>query len=365
MASFFGRSHQFDERHKKNCYFNFMKQVGLHIIFWVIIVYWRANGDYYIDAPLEKFVWHNIVRLPPMIIATYIVIFYLLPKFIIEKKKYWTFAGLFVLNFWIAFSLDEYLIQSDLMHFVLQPDACEYQVFKQLHPFRNSFFLLSIMGLASMIRFFQLYRDKEKREYELIQEQLETQHAFLKAQVNPHFLFNALNNLYSMAIQKQEEEIAQGIESLSGIMQYLTYESSAKLVLLNKEIQLIQDYLDIQHLRTAETDDTTISFNIEGQTQDIEIAPVILLPLVENAFKHGVKPEFRCLVSIHLEIIKDQLFFKIKNTLFEKSEKAIVEKGIGLENVKKRLCLIYPDRHQIETKEEANYFLTFLQIQIR
>ena len=205
----------------------------------------------------------------------------------------------------------------------------------QLHPYRNSFLLLAIIGIASFIRFFKIYTEQEKKKNQLIQENLETQYAFLKAQVNPHFLFNALNNIYSMAIQNNQQGIALGLENLSGIMHYLTYESNAKKVPLEKEIKLLKNYIDIEQLRFDDTDDTTISFNVEGELAAKKIPPVILLPLVENAFKHGVKPEQKCLVSIKLSVKEDVLNFNIKNTLFDFGVRTIKEQGIGLANVKK------------------------------
>ena len=177
------------------------------------------------------------------------------------------------------------------------------------------------MMLASIIRFFKLYLEEEKRKHQLEEQQLSTELAFLKAQINPHFLFNALNNLYSIAVDKQQGDIAKGLENLSGVMQYLTYESNAPRVGLEKEIQLLQDYIEIQYLRFSDTDDITISFKLEGEVVGKVIAPVILLPLVENAFKHGIKPEQKCLVNIHLSITNGRLAFLVKNTLFSHKQK--------------------------------------------
>ncbi|MFK7933842.1 MAG: sensor histidine kinase [Saprospiraceae bacterium] len=342
-----------------------MKRVVIHLLFWTAICIWRAKGDYYLGAPLYKFIWHNVLRLPPMVIATYVVIYQLLPRFIIEKKEYWKFALGFAITFGLSFTVDEWIIKSPFMFEWLDITTHEeYLVFKPVHPFRNSFALLSIIGLATMIRFFKLFREKEQRESQLIQAQLETQHAFLKAQVNPHFLFNALNNLYSMAVQKKETEIADGLENLSGIMHYLTYESGSKFVPLAQEIQLIENYIAIQQLRIAEDDEITISFNVAGDIQGIQIAPVILLPLVENAFKHGMKPTHKSLISIQLAISGTRLYFKINNTVFEKSAQEISEKGIGLENVHKRLELIYPEQFTLNSQAENGYFQTILQLPI-
>ena len=341
------------------------KQVGLHILFWGVILYWRAQGDYYWDIPIEKFYLNNLVRLPILMISTYIVLYYLLPKYIIDDKQYLKFGLLFLLNLAIATALEKLLNRSDFMHEVLQPISHKQWLgLKTGHPFRNSFSLLSIMGLASVIRFFKLFREKEQKENQLKEENLTTKLAFLKSQVNPHFLFNALNNIYSMAVQKNQPEIAEGLENLSGIMHYLTYESSSSFVPLEKEIELLKNYIEIQHLRIANTDDTTISFNMEGDFYNKTIAPVILLPLVENAFKHGIKPDQKCIVSIKLTIKEDQLIFKTTNTIFDKSDREIKEKGIGIENVRKRLHLLYPNNHFFRTTQIDNTYFCDLDLSL-
>lgn len=340
-----------------------MKRVLTHIAFWTVILYWRANGDYLSGVTLQKFVWYNLLRLPPIIVATYLVIYIFLPKYIIASKQYWKFIGLFILNFFVAFYIDQIIIRSELMQDVLAlATHKQVKVFSQLHPFRNSFMLLSIIGLASLIKFFKLFLQAERQRHQLEEAHLETQLAFLQTQVNPHFLFNALNNIYSMAVQNNQQEIALGLENLSGIMHYLTYESSAKFVPLEKEIALLKNYIDIQQLRVADTDDTTISFNIEGSAVGKKVAPVLLLPILENAFKHGIRPDKSCLVSIKLIISADELTFQTINTLFTKNEKTIDEKGIGLANVRQRLALMYPQKHHFEIRKAGKYFHSTLQL---
>lgn len=343
-----------------------MKRVALHILFWVVILYWRANGDYLTKADFEKFIWWNLIRFPPIILSTYALIYVFLPQFVFKRQQYLLFIILSSLTFWLATSLDVLLIQATIDYNWLNlTTPKEFKVFYQFHPYRNSFNLLSIMGLAAMIRFFKLYIAEERRRHELQEEHLATTLAFLQAQVNPHFLFNALNNIYSMAVQNKQTDIALGLENLSGIMHYLTYESNATWVLLEKEITLLKNYIDIQHLRIADTDDTTISFQVEGKVTNKMIAPVILLPLLENAFKHGIKPDENSIVSIKLTVIHDTLIFKTKNTFFEKSDRTIQEKGIGLENVRKRLELLYPEQHELETQQTASYFEAALTLTIQ
>ncbi|MEM6321594.1 MAG: histidine kinase [Bacteroidota bacterium] len=341
------------------------QRIGLHVLFWVAILVWRAKGDYFSKAPFEKFFWQNLLRLPIMIAATYTTIYYLLPKFILKEKRYVPFALTLGGLLFIATQIDMWLLRSDLMKWIIQPyTPKEYMWLTQLHPFRNSFLLLAIIGIASLVRFYKVYIEQEKRKNELIQENLETQYAFLKAQVNPHFLFNALNNIYSMAVQAEQREIASGLENLSGIMQYLTYESDTKLVPLEKEIELLQNYIDIEQMRFDDTDDTTISFQVTGDITDQRIAPVVLLPLVENAFKHGIKPDHKCLVSIHVNVTDKQLHFSTKNTHFEYGEKEIKTKGIGLANVRKRLDLRYPNQYCLSIQPSETYFSTKLVIDL-
>lgn len=202
------------------------------------------------------------MRLPIIILATYVLIYFIVPRYIIKDQDYFKFTVLFLVNFTIATLLDRAITFSVILDFCFNPSTSSF--FSQVPLLRNSFLLLSVMGLASMIRFFKLYLEKERKGHQLQKDHLETKLSFLKAQVSPHFLFNALNNLYSMSIQRDEKEIAEGLENLSGIMHYLTYESNDKLVPLQREIELLKNYIEIQRLRIAVTDDTTISINLES-----------------------------------------------------------------------------------------------------
>ncbi|MEN0049252.1 MAG: sensor histidine kinase [Bacteroidota bacterium] len=338
------------------------KRIGTHLFFWIVILFWTSTIYDYNGKFGWHFVWFNLVRFPVIIASTYLVIYYFLPKWIVKEKRYGLFTLTFLLIFLLATVLDRIVIGSNFIINLLADTGLTYYFFNEIPIIRNAFILLSIIGLASGIRFFKLYLSEEKRKHELEAIQLNTQLNFLKTQINPHFLFNALNNLYSMAIEKQQEEIATGLDNLSGIMQYLTYESNAEKVPLQKEVQLLQNYIEIQHLRLEETDDTTISFQVKGVNEAHQIAPVILLPLIENAFKHGVRPEEKCLVNIQLLVEDHQLKFNVQNTIFEHSTALLNDRGIGLENVRKRLALIYPNQHQFVLTKTDSDFIVELRI---
>ena len=339
-----------------------MKRVGQHILFWSIFVLWSSFlfecPSTYLDV-----VWYNVMRLPIIVLATYVLIYFIVPRYIVKSQDYFTFSILFLINFIMATLLDRAITFSVILDFCFNPSTSSF--FSQVPLLRNSFLLLSVMGLASMIRFFKLYLEKERKGHQLQKDHLETKLSFLKAQVSPHFLFNALNNLYSMSIQKEEKEIAAGLENLSGIMHYLTYESNDKLVSLQKEMELLRNYIEIQQLRIADTDDTTISFNLEGKLNGQQIAPVLLLPLVENAFKHGVQPNKKCLVSIKIKVKKDELDLKIQNTKFAAINCDDKNNGVGLKNVQRRLSLVYPQKHTLQANEDEEFYFTTLKLDLK
>ena len=287
------------------------------MFFWCVIVVW--TGTIYEFSKDEEYLWlfiqFNLIRLPLIITATYLVLYFLIPRYLIESKQYRLFALGFGGILLSTILLDRVIIGTPLVHQLLESTQLEYRFFNRIPIVRNTFLLISIIGLAALIRILKLYFVQERRQLQLQEVQLATELAFLKAQVNPHFLFNALNNLYSMAVQREQTELAAGLENLSGIMRYLTYDSNAELVPLSKEIELLRQYIEIQQLRLDLSDDVTFVFNIKGSMQGQFIAPVLLLPMVENACKHGIRPDSSCLIMIDLVVNEGTLQVKIKNTL--------------------------------------------------
>ena len=333
-----------------------------HFLFWTVIVFWSSTIYDYTGMYGSVFILFNLMRLPVTMLATYLVLYSLIPKYLIHSKQYGRFGLWFGLVLIVATFLDRLIIGSNLLAPQIAELGLTYRFFNEVPILRNAFLLVSIIGLASMIRFFKLFIIQERRQSEIQKEKLATELAFLKAQVNPHFLFNALNNLYSTAIQNNQVELASGLENLSGVMQYLTYESNAPKVAIEKEIKLIQNYIEIQSLRLSETDEATIAFNVNGNTTGVIIAPVLLLPLVENAFKHGLEPNKKSLVKIDLTIAEGWLHFVVKNTLRSRQTQKLDNDGIGLKNVRKRLDLLYPDAHKLDTLKEELYFTTTLSL---
>lgn len=198
---------------------------------------------------------------------------------------------------------------------------------------------------------------KQKLDLEKIKsKQLETELGLLKAQLNPHFLFNTLNNLYGLA-RKQEKRVADGIAQLSHLMRYIIYDSSVSKIDLEKEMHQIEQLIRLQKLRFSEDDNISIGFQIEGNIKPLQIPPMLLIPFVENAFKHGFslnKPSF---IKINLRTDELKLYFSVENSIHTSNgPQDKLDFGLGLKNVKRRLELLYPDLHELKIQQENEVF---------
>ncbi len=198
----------------------------------------------------------------------------------------------------------------------------------------------------------QWYKD-QKSQKELQQIQLQTELKFLKAQINPHFLFNSLNNLYALTLKKSDLAPTVVLR-LSDILRYVLYESNQGHVSILKEIKHILDYVEIEKLRLGNT--VNIEVNVDDTIRDQNIEPMLLLTLVENAFKHSenVMAAER-FVKIHISALEYGFRFLIENS-FDPSKKSKEMGGIGLQNIKKRLSLTYPGKHELNSKISENIY---------
>jgi len=215
------------------------------------------------------------------------------------------------------------------------------------------FIFIIVFGLSIAYFFLKEWARTEKMHSELAAVQLDTEVKFLKSQVNPHFLFNTLNNLFSMAQGKGNEELADGISRLSGMMRYMIYESNEEKVPLKQEIEYLENCILLNKLRYAD-DEVLVIFDYPVETAGVSIAPMLFIPFVENAFKHGVSIGQSSRIDISISVNAQQLIFSCRNTSY--SIKKMDEKsGIGLENVKRRLDLVYPGKYSLDIKSDDKY----------
>ncbi len=215
-------------------------------------------------------------------------------------------------------------------------------------------FLTSLFRLArGYFRFQEIEKEKTLAELKA-----------LKSQINPHFLFNSLNSIYSLA-RKNSTLTPEKIVQLSDLMRHIIYESDVDFIPLEKEVEMIKNYIELQNLRTSEKD--KIKLEVLGEIKNMEIAPLLFLPFIENSFKHGLKGGAENIfVEIKIEISGNILNFEIENRKGKYIESGDAKyKGIGIKNVKKRLELIYPKLHSLKISDKKNTFKVLLQVQLK
>ncbi len=225
---------------------------------------------------------------------------------------------------------------------------------------------LALLGVAAAYFFIRERIQNELMRGKADALRVDTELRFLRAQVNPHFLFNTLNNLFSMALKEGKSNLADLISKLSGMMRYLLYESDADKVSLEKEIGYLEDYLALHGMRYAPSE-VEISFRHPAPDviATVEIAPMLFIPFLENAFKHGVAIGGRSTISMVISVSEKRLIFTCENINHSAVKKLEEEKGgIGLENVNRRLKLIYPGRHELIAGIQNEKYIVNLQIEL-
>ncbi len=203
------------------------------------------------------------------------------------------------------------------------------------------------------LRVFENWKKREKQLKESEREQLKSELSFLKVQINPHFLFNTLNSIYSLSVIKSDKT-PDVVLKLADLMRYMIYTSSQKYVDLEAEIEYIKSYVDLQKLRLFDT--VKILFDIKNSDDAHKIEPMLLIPFVENAFKYGISYTENCEIKISIQIKNNKLSLITENTVFNKKAEIENESGIGLTNVKRRLKLLYPDKHILKISEKDNQY---------
>ena len=347
------------------------RRVLLHIGFWLF--YTIYNG--YLSVPLSGTTFADLSLLERLklgylaevcllwikVPAVYLILYRFLPNSF-EEKKIGIFAIQFFLTAFAATMVSRWMwfgfIYEKIYH--IDPPAEAATIWITI--FRWIFASIEIwmlLGMASAIKLFRMRLQTVEHEKALIEEKLQSELKFLRSQTNPHFLFNTLNNLYHLA-RKKSSNTPDAILKLSGLMRFMLYECTAASIPIAKEIELIHDYIELEKLRYNER--LAIDFIVEVENENQSIAPLLLMPFVENAFKHGASESTGNIwVDIFLKIEKNNLVFIVKNS--RDSDDKLTGDGIGLKNIKRQLDLIYPD-HVLEIKNEREEFAIFLKINL-
>lgn len=190
--------------------------------------------------------------------------------------------------------------------------------------------------------------------------------SFLQSQINPHFLFNALNTLYGTALQEKAERTGEGIQKLGDMMRFMLHENVQDKISLTRDVDYLENYIALQKLRTSRSADIVIETQIDEQLNNLEITPMLLIPFVENAFKHGISLQRPSHIKITLQTKENTLYFDVHNSINIKldNDPEKLKSGIGLQNVKQRLALLYPGKHELIIRESAKEFFIHLTIEL-
>jgi len=234
--------------------------------------------------------------------------------------------------------------------------------FREMHLFNYMFTSLFLVFFSVGMRVLERHSQTEKLQKELEKEKLNSELAFLKNQISPHFFFNTLNNIYSL-ISINAEDSQKAVLKLSKLMRYLLYDSEHGNTKLSNEIDFMNNYIDLMKLRVSSKISLNISF--PDKYDDINIPPLIFIPFIENAFKHGISFREKSFIDISMTTDKESVKFRCTNSLVKiREENETSQSGIGLENVTKRLNLLFPGKHELKINKSETEFEVFLQIKI-
>ncbi|MCI5058083.1 histidine kinase [Phaeodactylibacter sp.] len=316
-----------------------------HILFWgaFTLLFWLQNPD----AEFQDYAkWFLVLGVAAVVV--YVNLYYLLPTYFFRKKYVLYSAGLVFVIGLGAVGLRFIFLTGDNL---FTSSAFEH--------FTNLFFFVLI---TSSFKFSREYLKKQGLLLKSENAQLRAELSLLKSQVSPHFLFNTLNNLYGLIVQNQNQQAAEALLQLSDLMRYLLQSSKADKVRLKEEILFIEDYLNLEKIRLSKNAD--IKWEVSGMDNETDIAPLLFIPLVENAFKHGLHlVSDKSFAHFSLSLQGNDLFFEAHNSLGKSLEKT-QKSGTGLDNLRKRLKLVYPNNHQLETERTESFFKATLHIEL-
>lgn len=342
-------------------------RIALHILFWVFVLF---LAPLVADTSIIE-VWQSLVYrgvgLPTKIAATYFLAYYLIPRYF-QKDKYFQFLLYFTISS-IVFCIIYRFNNVHIAETLAGEEGYKESLWEIITYFDET--ILGYIGRVYSVTipfiFIKMLRARsvEKRKVaRLEKEKIDAELNFLKAQIHPHFLFNTLNNLYALTLKKSDHA-PDVVAKLSEMLDYMLYQCKGDKVLVSKEITLLQHYLDLEKLRYGERLQLTFDHDIDDH--NAQIAPLILISIIENAFKHGVSGAIQQpVVTISVKVKEGVSYIRVYNTKPEipQTDEMGYKKGIGEMNVKRQLELIYPDRYEWNYEESSKSYEVNLTIQL-
>ena len=343
-------------------YYQRIPRIWKHILFWIVFItfFGLLYGSF--DDDYRRSFLMQLVNLPSKLLATYLTIYLLLPRFLLKEQylRFFSLVSLVLLAagfmHWIAY----FHIEAPIFY----PEKQFATLWYPNKILKSATYVYPVVVLATLIKFFKHWYQNQQATQQLAEDKLSAELKFLRSQIHPHFLFNTLNNLYALTLKKSDTA-PEVVLKLSHLLNYMLYECNTDRVPLTKEIELLKNYVALEKLRYGDRLD--LSLNIVGDTCHHEIAPMLVLPFVENSFKHGTSDEIEdAWVSIDLIVRGSTLTLKVDNSKsnsLSKDEHNYRE-GIGLKNVKRRLELLYKGEYELKKLDTAESYLIVLKIEM-
>jgi sensor histidine kinase YesM len=339
-----------------------------HVLFWLVLFLIQSLGVESFYNEKDVFI-HKLLVLPPKILTAYALIYYQVPE-LLYKKRYILFAISFLISSYI-FAVISRLTVVYAVEEIIRPKPFNQEpvveILTDIYALYDRY-LLGIYFPALVMWMLKLIKEQVYKKSEIEQlekEKVSAELSFFKAQIHPHFLFNTLNNLYVLTLQKSDNA-SETVLKLSEMLDYMLYQCNDDRVTIDKEIKLIENYIDLEQLRYGER--LKLNFNKTIDNPKTQIAPLILVSLIENAFKHGASGAIKNPhINIDIKVEKEQLFFSVYNTKakLEQEDKTNFKEGIGINNTKSQLQLLYPNKHNLEIIDEELSYQVKLHIDLQ
>ncbi len=330
-----------------------LKTIGLHTLFWLLITTYFAWGFGLNINPKKSFI-NASLYLPGFMIMAYSLDHLLIPKFLLKRKFISFTAGLIitVLLCGAYTSLAQISININS-----QLKGMTVLIGKNVLPFFH------VGGIVISIKLLQYWYEQKQQTLEAEKQKSQAELKLLKAQLHPHFLFNTLNNLYSHTLE-QSIHAPEIVLKLSSLLRFMVYESDVARIPLVKEIELLRNYIALEQLRYGDRLD--ISITISGHVKNFQIAPMLLLPFLENAFKHGTSKQIdQCWIRLDMILKESVMTFKLVNSIEHNINKNTKHSGgLGLQNVMRRLELLYHGKYKFKTNLLNDVFIVDLEIEL-
>lgn len=329
-----------------------LNSLPIHAAFW--LVYWifsSMQDVVFISQFRENFNLPTVIGSMGVVYFNY---YYWIPRYLIRQKKYWFYAisifGIILLNAWLV---------NVFMRTFISPR--EYY-FSWEGTFILAVDTTVLVAFTTAIKFMQQWHERNRYAIQLEKKNLENELEMLKAQINPHFIFNTLNTIYFLMEQKDDERAKEALLKFSDTLSHQLYDYNKDLIDLDKEIAYLKNYVELQRMRHDE-ELLDLKLDLPESVNGYQIAPMLLIPFVENAFKHSSNSNGYS-VDISLRAEKGTLDFAIENTINTNKRFQVKTGGIGLKNVRRRLDLTYPGRHQLSLNDDGKTYKAQLNIKL-